>query len=244
MVEITPKKRYNGGMKRQGSAPKFSTNSEERSRSAVSAMIADIFESAKSAPKSIISPDAVTKGINTLGKGLAQESKTEFNVALTQVIGTELKAGEEHSLGAKKTEHEEKKSEGAPQLTREFMQYAETITNPDSTPEQREEAQRAQQIEVVLMEIKKLKEEVKETEVIVKDVDLDKIPEDAGKQDLTFVEMLFMLVREARSKVQDVQGYAGVFQNRKAERSYKGMSKKHGTSFTLHHDRGVATQTG
>ena len=94
------------------------------------------------------------------------------------------------------------------------------------------------------MEIKKLREEVKEVEHVVKDVDVDKVPERPGKYDLTVVEFIFVLVREARKKVADVSEYAGVFKSRKREKSYHSMAKKHGTSFSMHHDRAVATQSG
>jgi hypothetical protein len=47
-----------------------------------------------------------------------------------------------------------------------------------------------------------------------------------------------------RDKVQDGVVYAKLYSGRKAEKGYQAMAKKGGTSFTQHHDRAVATQTG
>lgn len=163
---------------------------------------------------------------------------------ISQITGAEqtLTSGQEVSLTH--SGQSESKSE-APRISREHMRYFETIDKPqEGTAEQREKAQTSQQIESVLLAIKQLRDEVKETEHIVKDIDLDRVPEKPGKYDLSVVEFIFILVREARKKVADVQEYAGVFKSRKAEKSYHSMAKKHGTSFSMHHDRAVATQSG
>lgn len=169
--------------------------------------------------------------------------KESTKTLLNQLSGSEigLTSGEEISLGQNQKLETQQET---PHMTREHMRYFEQLDKPKGTTEQREQAQRAQQIEGVLMEIKKLREEVKEVEHIVKDVDVDKIPQKPGKYDLSVVEFIFVLVREARKKVADVSEYARVFKSRKSEKSYHSMAKKHGTSFSMHHDRAVATQSG
>jgi len=81
-------------------------------------------------------------------------------------------------------------------------------------------------------------------ENVFKDVVIDTPPEKPGIYHLTFFEGFLKLVINMRDKVEDGVTFAKLFKGRKQERTYSSMAKKSGTSFTQHHDRAVATQTG
>ena len=81
-------------------------------------------------------------------------------------------------------------------------------------------------------------------ENVFKDVVVNEVPEKPGIYHLTFYEGFLKLVMRMRDKVEDGVVYAKLFRSRKGEKSYSSMAKKGGTSFTMHHDRAVATQTG
>ena len=101
-----------------------------------------------------------------------------------------------------------------------------------------------QQLDAILAELRNLKNSSDELENVFKDVVVDEVPEKPGIYHLTFYEGFLKLVMRMRDKVEDGVVYAKLFRSRKGEKSYSSMAKKGGTSFTMHHDRAVATQTG
>ncbi len=224
-------------MAKQGGAPKYT--GEERLRDATS-IFKKFFETAKK-PKIID-----TEAISSAKKAVTGEAKTEFNVALTQIFGIELTAGKSHSVGHKeesrdKNHDKHKKAE----MTAEHMQYYAEFK---STLEGRKTDETAitirHQLDAILAELRNLKNSSDELENVFKDVVVDEVPQKPGIYHLTFYEGFLKLVMKMRDKVEDGVTYAKLYKGRKAEKGYQAMAKKGGTSFTQHHDRAVATQTG
>jgi len=172
--------------------------------------------------------------------------KSEFKVALGQIFGIELKPGKSHSLSKKAESHktEEKSSEKAA-LTAEHMAYfSEFKRETESKRVDEASISIKQQLDQILAELRNLKNSSDELENVFKDVVVDEVPEKPGIYHLTFYEGFLKLVLKMKDKVEDGVVFAKLFRSRKQERSYQSMAKKGGTSFTLHHDRSVATQTG
>ncbi len=187
-----------------------------------------------------------TETIKSANKAVASEAKTEFNVVLNQIFGVELKAGKSVSLAAR--EKEKVSSEATHEkavATVEHQQYfAEFKRNSENKRTNEDSVAIRQQLEMILAELRKLKDSSDELETVFKDVVIDEVPEKPGIYHLTFYEGFLKLVIKMRDKVQDGVIYAQLFRSRKQERSYHAMAKKGGTSYTMHHDRAVATQTG
>jgi hypothetical protein len=229
---------YNTAMKGQVKPTKYT--GEERVRSDGGNLFKKFFENAKKPP--IINSEA----IKSANKVVASEAKTELNVILNQVFGVELSIGKPVSLFKKEeqTSPSEKTEEKAV-VTAEHNQYfAEFKRNSESKKTNEDTVAIRQQLEMILAELRKLKDSSDELETVFKDVVIDEVPEKPGIYHLTFYEGFLKLVMKMRAKVQDGVVYAKLFKSRKQERSYHAMAKKGGTSFTMHQDRAVATQTG
>lgn len=221
-------------MKGQGSTNKFT--GEERVHSGAGSLFKKFFEKAAKPPiKADLLKDAK--------KTVASEAKAEINTAISQIFGIELKAGKAVSL-AKESKKQEDSSE-KPKMTSEHMSYfAEFKRNSENKTEDGTTMAIRQQLDSILAELRNLKDSSDELENVFKDVVIDEVPQKPGIYHLTFYEGFLKLVIKMKDKVQDGVTYAKLFKSRKQEKSYSSMAKKGGTSFTMHHDRAVATQTG
>jgi hypothetical protein len=192
-------------------------------------------------------PSIINTGIvKTANKSIASEAKTEFNVAVAQLFGVELRAGQSHKLSKKSDEFADKQPQREkPKVTAEHMDYfAEFKRSSESKKTNEDTVAIKQQLGMILAELRKLKDSSDELETVFRDVVIDEVPEKPGTYHLTFYEGFLKLVMKMRDKVEDGVVYAKLFRSRKAEKSYSSMAKKGGTSYTMHHDRSVATQTG
>lgn len=71
------------------------------------------------------------------------------------------------------------------------------------------------------------------------------VPREAGLYHIAFFEKLRTLIKALRSKIQESSYWLGEWNNKAQKKNYYwGQAKKHGSSFMLHNDRQVATQTG
>ena len=166
---------------------------------------------------------------------------------LSQILGVELKSVEETSLAKisdKYAENAIDAKEKPKQISREFFEYADEFKRTELKTGREDTIQIRSKIEVILVELKKLKDSSEELATVFRDVVIDEVPEKPGVYHLTFFEGFLKLVIKMRSKVEDGVIFAKLFKSRKKEKGYAAMAKKGGTSYTLHHDRSPATQTG
>lgn len=226
-------------MKGQGSTTKF-TGEERVHSSDGSSLFKRLLEVTKK--PAIVNSEA----IKTANKAVANEVKSEFNVAISQIFGIELKAGKTHKLSAmaeQAADIKPKAEKGV--ITAEHMSYFSEFKRTSEKKGNNEDTNAIrEQLGAILAELRKLKDSSDELETVFKDVVIDEVPEKPGVYHLTFYEGFLKLVMKMRDRVEDGVVYAKLFRSRKAEKSYTSMAKKGGTSFTLHHDRNVATQTG
>lgn len=195
----------------------------------------------------------VGSSITEVGAGLSSglksffesTNKTALNQLLearkdaqAQVFGLEkeLKEGDEEIVN----ESQEKRKI----VSSEHQAYFREIITAPSRKENEDSQHLKAQIEEIRIEIKKLKDASKEMEVVFREVSTQKTPEKPGKYHLNFYEWVFITIRNAREKMDEVNTLGSMVGNRKREKQYMAMAKKHGTSFTLHHDRAIARQAG
>lgn len=149
----------------------------------------------------------------------------------------ELKEGQEVSLQKDK---QEKKT----QVAEAHMEYFREVKNADVISENREDYQIKQQIEELRIELKRLTSASKLVERAVKDAATDKAPVRAGKYHLRFFDFVLSVVKDATRKLEDAASFGALITNKRQQRSYWNMYKKHGTTFGLSGERTTATQTG
>lgn len=225
-------------MNRHGSSTTKFTG-EERVRESAGSIFKRILETSKK--PSIIN----TEAIKNAQKAVTGEARNEFNVVVNQVFGIELSSGKAVSLkNEQNVDSDSKSAEKSPVNVEHLEYFAEFKNKTESNRTNENTVAIKQQLEMILAELRKLRDSSDELETVFKDVVIDEVPEKPGIYHLTFYEGFLKLVMKMRDKVEDGVIYAKLFKSRKQERGYKAMAKKGGTSYTLHHDRTAATQTG
>lgn len=161
--------------------------------------------------------------------------------AQRQVFGDEkeLKEGDEADLT-----HQENPSEKPKRISREHQDYfREVITAPNRAEDENRQQLKAQ-IEEIRAEIEKLKDASSEMEVVFREVSTQETPEKPGKYHLNFYEWVFITIRNAREKMDEVNTLGSMVNNRRKEKQYMAMAKKHGTSYSLNNERAITRQSG
>lgn len=159
--------------------------------------------------------------------------------AQSQVFGLEkdLQEGSETDLSGEQTESKRP-------ISSEHQAYFREIISAPTKSEHEDRQQLRAQIEEIRIEITKLKDASAEMEIVFKEVSTQQTPEKPGKYHLNFYEWVFFTIQNARQKMEEVNTLGSMVSNRKREKQYMAMSKKHGTSFTLNNERAIARQSG
>lgn len=159
--------------------------------------------------------------------------------AQMQVFGleNELQEGDEVSIG--------QETEKRPKIiSAEHRAYSRELDAAPARVEHEDRQQLRVQIEEIRIEIKKLKDASTEMDVVFREVSIQQTPENPGKYHLNFYEWVFITIRNARRKMEEVNTLGSMVSTRRKEKQYLAMSKKHGTSFSLNNERSIVRQTG
>lgn len=197
--------------------------------------------------------DSVSGELKNLGKDTLKSLFGDFfseigKDASSQIIGIEthkthpkkgeLKEGEEISL-KEKIEETEVKSE-------RIQRHIEVIreTEIESKESERESVELRARVDEILFELKALAKANEQIEVVFKHVAQEDVPEKPGKYHLSFYEWALISIKRLRVQAETSATFLTVAASKKQQKQYWNQAKKQGTSFTLHHDRNVSTQTG
>lgn len=196
--------------------------------------------------------DSVANGLKDVGRDSLKSLFGDFFAevgkdATSQVTGKEithspkkgdLRAGEEISL-QKRVEEAEAKSE-------KIQRHIEVIKefSSESSESNKESMELRVRIDEILYELKGLAKANEQIEVVFKHVAQEEVPEKPGKYHLSFFEWALISIKRLRVQAESSANFMKVFASKKQQKSYWNQAKKQGTSFTLHHDRNVSTQTG
>ena len=99
------------------------------------------------------------------------------------------------------------------------------------------------QIEAVRAELKMLIASLKSFNQEVQKA-VNEVPVQPGIYHLNFMERLKSILKILREQIDDSRSWLALSTNRKKQKGYWGMFKKHGTSFGLSSERTIATQAG
>ncbi|MBI2430532.1 MAG: hypothetical protein HYV39_00775 [Candidatus Levybacteria bacterium] len=105
----------------------------------------------------------------------------------------------------------------------------------------------SQQIEMILIELKRLASSSKELEIQFSGVVVEQRIERVGKYHQSFFEWMLVMIQTARMRIEDAGAWLAAMhgkKNKKKSQNYWNMFKKHGTTFGLSNERVVSTQTG
>jgi hypothetical protein len=187
---------------------------------------------------------------NELLGGSFKSSTEQIAKPAPKKMSGDMKMGEEVSLKEKKhnTEYAEVKNSHFDMLKGELHQeyYQREVANIELKKVKEVEQSIKQQVEDIRSEIKALIKSSKQMEAVFKDVaaTVDAPIEKPGSYHINFYNWVISAIRSARARIEEGVSWGKTMSNKRAEKQYAAMAKKHGTSFTLHHDRTPATQSG
>jgi uncharacterized protein YkuJ len=226
----------------------------------------------QSSKKQVFHADSVEHGGDSVGKQLSSLSKDTirsmwedfFKASVKKTLPEQLlsiqkesrapkkegvlEEGKEFSLLPKKEDkkQEHAKSQEAVVAHREY--FDREVKSVEVRGEKKQEQENFDQVEMIKSEIRKLIKAQKEMEVAFKNVAQQVIAAPTsnvvGTYDVNFFEWVLLTIRNARMRVEEGRNWLALFASKKGEQKYWAQASKKGTSFTQHHDRNVATQTG
>lgn len=127
------------------------------------------------------------------------------------------------------------KQEVAPQPTRHIEKEMTSVTKDDQETKQK--------IEALRKELKALSETVKSLNQDVRKAILD-APVDPGVYHFNFYDQLRIYIQALRLQIEDSRTWLAASAGKNKKQGYWGMTKKHGTTFSLSGERTTATSTG
>ncbi len=210
---------------------------------------------AKSQTKQYVDRNPV-EAITNIGSGVMQSFGADLLKGGTtdmwnQFLGVENKKENRHNEAGDLEEGQDldlmsleknKKHDVAPGIDyrREILYGSEKVAS-------KENQVLIQQIEMIVVELKKLAASSQELQIVFKDVVVTQNVVKPGKYHQSFFEWVLIVVRSARMRVEDAGAWLAVMHGKKSKKqqqNYWHMFKKHGTTFGLSNERVVATQTG
>lgn len=194
------------------------------SKDTLRAMWEDFFKA--SAKKTL--PEQLTSNVSVETKSVKQEAI--------------LQEGQEISLI---TQQKEKKTVISAEHREYFQKDVQSI---EVRAEKLQQTENKDQVETIKSEIRKLIKAQKEMEQafkhVAQQVTTSTQPQETGTYDVNFFEWVLLTIRNARMRVEEGRNWLALFASKKNQQKYWAQASKKGTSFTQHHDRAVATQTG
>jgi|SRR3989344_1947416 len=214
------------------SKPKIKKYGEKNSIETLKEELTGLGSGAVSSVKS----DLLTEGVHDFWNQLL---KTEQKF---QNLHGELNEGQELDVASLEGKSKQKLDidpglEYGKEYTRGVLHYQEQATRVESH-------EIKQQIEQIMVEIKRLVDTSTVLEAQFQEVTTEYTPAKAGKYHQNFFEWMLTMIRSAREKIDDSGAWLQAIASKKGKKQYWSMFKKHGTTFGLSNERVVATQTG
>lgn len=178
-----------------------------------------------------LATDLVSEGVSDiwkqfLGGGTEKDKK--------QKTAGDLQEGQDLDL----TKHENR--EAGIDYKREILYGSEKIAS-------QEYQALSQQIESIVMELKRLTASSQALQIEFKDVVVTQNIIKPGKYHQNFFTWVLIVIQNARMRVEDAGAWLTAMKGKKGKKqqqNYWKMFQKHGTTFGLSNERVVATQTG
>lgn len=152
----------------------------------------------------------------------------------------DLQEGQDLNLSQAKKEKKQDNREAGIDYRREILHGSERITSHENQA-------LIQQIEMIVVELKRLASSSKELQIEFKDVVVTQNVVKPGKYHQNFFEWVLIVIRSARMRVEDAGAWLLAMKGKKGKKqsqNYWERFKKEGTTFGLSNERVVSTQTG
>ncbi len=143
-----------------------------------------------------------------------------------------------------KTKSFEKKARHIEQRVEAAIDYHRDIVRSSERASSQELQVRQSQIQQLRMEIQSLVSSTKMLQMEFAQITTEQSVASVGAYHEHFFEWIIKQVKAARENVENSSSCMNIQKNKAGKKGYWGMFKKHGTSFAMSNERGVATQVG
>ncbi len=99
-------------------------------------------------------------------------------------------------------------------------------------------------VQQIKMELQSLVASSKDLQLSFMSVTVEQTSANIGTYHENFFDWMLKMIQDARKKVEDSGAWMNAAKGKGNKKGYWGMFKKHGTSFAMSNERGVATQVG
>lgn len=187
----------------------------------------------------VVGNDSILESIRDLGSGVGKTVARDVvgkvgSDVLASLVGAPPASGELQPNQEIKLPQE--KEAMAPAVKRQELQ-------PKLADIRADQAKVREQLEKVRAELKALAASLKSFHQEVEKA-ISETPVEPGVYHLNFFERLRSLLQVLRTQVEDSRNWLALWTNRKKQKHYWGLYKKHGTQFGLSSERTLATQAG
>ncbi|MBI4099998.1 hypothetical protein HY440_03245 [Candidatus Microgenomates bacterium] len=94
------------------------------------------------------------------------------------------------------------------------------------------------------IEVKKLQAQTSELSGAVKSVTVETMPAKPGAYHLNYFEWVISMLRDLRKRVSESRHWLALWNQKKKQKGYWAMFKKHGTTFAMSEERAIASANG
>ena len=197
----------------------------------------------------------IVKGV---GKSLVEDLALDSGKDFLSFLGLDT-SSEEDKKHAKSSQQESKQSEShasvdivnfqtktkkVEQRVEAAIDYHRDIIRSSERFSRIETHTMNNKLEEIKIELKSLISSSKMLQMEFAQITVEQAPTEVGVYHTQFFEWMLNMIKAARERVETSEAWMSAQKNKAGKKGYWGMFKKHGTSFAMSNERGVATQVG
>ncbi len=185
--------------------------------------------------------DFADKGIDLL-TGVAQTATEQIGLTPRKTAPmTEISLGKQaQTLEMRAQKAEEKVAKLEQKFHSDIMRNSQEVYNF----QKQQEMQKIQQlVQNLAVEVKNIQNQAAALSGDVKNVTVEQVPT-PDKYHLNFFEWVLIMLRDIKKDIVKSRTWLHAFNSKKKKKGYWAMFKKHGTSFAMSDERGIATAAG
>lgn len=194
-------------------------------------------------PKQNINNDSFLESLRSLGADITNTSKNAVSDGKDDILNSIFSFRNNQASNQPGSENKivNQKEAGFNKVQPENREY---LTKNETLLFSREQIEIKRQVVTLQSEILQLAKSTGELASQVQITSMENIPQ-TGNYHKNFFEMLIKYIRKLTAEVRESSFWLTSWNKKSQKRNfYWGQAKKSGSSFMLHHDRSVATQTG
>ncbi len=203
--------------------------------------------------KQFVPADNPVEQLKDLSSGVVQEfrdaPKGLFDEALKQIGLKEQKQPLSGEIDLRSGAHQtnEKVDQKSAQVEAQLRQLRSLQTQEKQVYNLKEKTTKDQiqkLMQELAVEVTKLQKQTSELTSEVKSITVETMPAKVGAYHLNYFDWVINMLRDLRKRVNESRHWLALWDQKKKQKGYWAMFKKHGTSFAMSEERAIASANG